>query len=93
MCYCEEGPTVTWQSTPIARIEHKCCECGSVISKGEKYHLDKGVWEGDFRTFKTCEICEKVRSAALSGDYDCICYEQLWETVGVDYEEVGIVHP
>jgi len=90
MCYCEEGPTVSWQSTPVARIEHKCCECGSSIVPGEKYHIDKGVWDGEFSTYKTCQVCARVMSAALAGLNSCICYGHLWETVGVDYEDSGM---
>lgn len=93
MCSCDydNGPTSFWESWVIARKEHTCCECMSTISPGEKYRLNKGVWDGDFQTWKMCEICHRVFQAALSGTDNCICFGELWETVGVDYEEAGNV--
>ncbi len=87
MCYCDfGGPEAIWESKPKARKDHICCECLSTIPKGDRYHLVKGVWEGNFDTYKTCEICEQVKNRAMAATSDCICYEQLWETVGVEYE-------
>lgn len=89
MCGYGEDPTVFWLGNPVARKEHKCCECLSVISPGERYELAKGVWGGEFDTFKTCSICKAVRDEANSHlQYDeKIPFECLWETVGAEYED------
>lgn len=90
MCIDGEDPSVIWVTNPIARKEHRCCECLSVISPGEKYELVKGVWNGEFLTFKTCQICAIVRDAAnLQYRWgETIPFTCLWETVGCEYEEV-----
>ena len=89
MCSIDENnPEIYWESKPTARKVHKCCECGSPIDPGEKYHLVKGVWEGSFSTFKTCTICNQVKNEAYANGVDCICFGELWETVGVEFEEV-----
>ena len=92
MCYCDinDGPSVSWESHPIARKIHTCCECGSRIDPGEKYWLFKGVWEGEFLTFKTCEICENIRSEAISDGIECIAFECLYETVGSEFEYAAV---
>ena len=50
---------------PTARKEHECCECGRIITIGEKYSYFFGVWEeydhyGHLPgAYKTCLECEK----------------------------------
>ena len=73
---------------PVARKEHICCECGSIILKGEKYESFTGLWD-EFETYKTCSFCSTVRSMA-TGDFDLNSDEgfpfgELWECVGTDY--------
>ncbi len=46
---------------PVAKKEHKCCECGEAIKPGQKYHKVAGKWEGDFSTYKTCMPCHNIR--------------------------------
>lgn len=90
MCVCGESPSWFVVEYPVARKEHKCCECSSAIPKGEKYQVSKGVWDGGFSSYKTCEICHKVRSKALANDHDlieCLAFGYLWETVGTEYED------
>lgn len=45
MCGYGEAPSVQWVEHPVARKEHRCCECLSVISPGERYERVSGVWE------------------------------------------------
>ena len=78
-----------WVSQPIARRQHSCCECGSLIQPGEQYELVRGVWDGQFDTYKTCSFCASARARA-HGDFDLNSDEdfpfgQLWECVGWDY--------
>lgn len=88
MCYCDfdNAPTFYSESCHTAKKQHTCCECGSSIDPGEKYEKAVGVWEGKFLTFKTCEICQKIKNEALSDGHECIAFECLYETVGSDYE-------
>lgn len=91
MCgYSGETPSAFWESTPRARKEHTCCECLSTIAIGETYHLAKGVWDGEFQIYRTCEICHQVRNLAHAEmrHGEGIAFECLWEEVGVEYEDV-----
>lgn len=90
MCIQGEGPDVYWKSNPMARKEHKCCECGSIISVGERYELFEAVWDGEFGRYKTCTICCTVRDEAQSDLRlnEGIVFGCLWETVGVEYEDI-----
>jgi len=45
-----------------ANKEHRCCECGGLIRVGEKHEYASGVWDGDFRAFRTCSSCEILRN-------------------------------
>ena len=64
-CGCDdgEGPEVFNEKLVKASKDHKCCECGRTISKGEVYNYIFGVWEGDAMTFKTCEECNDLRDS------------------------------
>ena len=53
-----EMPVVYHHSTPVARKEHRCCDCGGLIEVGEKYHAHNGVWDGRGRTHKICRDCQ-----------------------------------
>ena len=89
-CSCDirDLPSISWDSSPVARKRHVCGECGSVIDSGERYWLTKGVWDGEFSSHKMCSTCKSVYDEALY-DLECICFGELWETVGVEYEAAG----
>jgi hypothetical protein len=57
-----ETPSICDSKMQIARKPHKCCECGQVISQGQKYERFRGMWNGKFDTFKTCQTCLDIRS-------------------------------
>lgn len=68
-----------------ARKEHKCCECGETIKKGETHEVASALWDGDWGTYRTCAICRTIRNA-----YCCTWYygglrETLWEYLELDY--------
>lgn len=62
-----------------ARKEHKCHECGDTINIGEKYHVQKEVYEGCFSTHKTCLPCMEVRDTYLINGY---YWGRIWEDLG-----------
>ena len=41
--------------------EHKCCECGRTINRGEIYEYVSTKYDGDIDTFKTCLDCLSIR--------------------------------
>ena len=92
MCYCScdlDGPSVYWEAEPVARKIHYCCECDSIIDEGEKYYKIKGVWDGDFSTYKQCLTCREVWLRALyeAPIPECICFGDLWESFWHLYEK------
>ena len=83
-----EMPRLITETMPKARKKHICCECGSVITPGEKYEKISGLWD-KFETYKTCLFCAEVRQQAHS-EFDLnldegFVFGQLWECVGYDY--------
>jgi hypothetical protein len=65
---------------PVARKEHKCCECGRIIKVGEKYQLYKGIWEGKAARFKTCMPCKHLRDEIT---------EETYEYCGIPFGELS----
>lgn len=86
-----EQPDCYSLSTPKARKEHRCCECGGVIQVGEKYFSHNLVWEGTAATFKCCSDCEALRKKVDSWSKyaeDRTAMEMLHESVfegGAEY--------
>lgn len=63
-CYCDyDAPTMFSEVWHKAAKEHKCCECGGVIGNGQQYQHVAAVYDGTFRTYKTCEKCADLRDA------------------------------
>lgn len=79
MCGCDNPPEFYERSIVAARKEHHCCECGTVIVKGERYERVSGKWEGDMETFKTCMPCVELRDAI--SDDGCFYYTHLADDV------------
>lgn len=61
-----------------ARKQHRCCECGDIIKKGEEYQVASGCWDGSWDRFKTCAFCVKLRNTYCPGGY---IYGELAETL------------
>jgi hypothetical protein len=82
-------PELYNEEYPTARKEHKCCECGGVIKPGQKYHKAKGMWEGEFRTYKTCMPCNNIREHYCSyGFVFTELAEQIMNCLEFDYRKV-----
>jgi hypothetical protein len=45
------------ETAPRAAKEHRCGECGRVITRGETHRLGKGLHDGLWSTFRWCEHC------------------------------------
>ena len=64
MCMIDNGDgqvTMLSQADPVARKAHKCKECGREIALGERYHVDRFIWEGKLETHKVCAHCMVAR--------------------------------
>ncbi len=71
--------TFEWSETQTrtARKPHKCCECGNVIAKGQKYEHVVWKFEGEFGKYDTCALCVEIRTVFTCGQ--SWYFEQLWE--------------
>lgn len=78
--YCEipEFYSATWVK---GRKEHKCCECGGPIEKGELHGYFVGKWDGELNAHRQhldCELaCRYIRDKIQGGE--CICFGELFD--------------
>ncbi|MBF0141221.1 MAG: hypothetical protein HQL74_13200 [Magnetococcales bacterium] len=80
MCECNyDGPNPTFFTDDVveARKPHLCCECHKTIKPGEYYMLSKGMWEGEFRTYKQCGVCLAIKDMV-----GCCVFGDLAEEIG-----------
>lgn len=52
-----EYPSFFNETRPVAKKQHRCCECKLMIEPGEKYYKATGCWSGDVSSYKTCPRC------------------------------------
>ncbi|MEO5368506.1 MAG: hypothetical protein H7833_00360 [Magnetococcus sp. DMHC-1] len=87
-----EMPTLYNCERVKARKQHKCCECGKIIDIGSFYHVESGLWDGEFERYRTCGFCFEVRNFVASIDVvGCFCYGSLGDEINTfkdDIEEV-----
>lgn len=62
-----------------ARKPHKCCECRRQIQPGESYLRYTGKWDGEMNTYRTCAVCEDIRSSLCCGG--SFIFGDLWEKI------------
>lgn len=71
---------------PVARKQHRCCECSAPIHKGEKHFVAAGKWDGKFSQYRqhyVCmEACMLLRDKFYDGD--CIGFGELYD----EFEEL-----
>jgi hypothetical protein len=86
-----EPKSGTYSSAVVkGRKDHHCCECGRAIPKGTPHEVDKGIWDGSWRSYRTCMICRQIRKDFMECSW---IYGQLWEDLrealmdGEDYDE------
>lgn len=72
-----DGPSVFTETVVRGRKEHRCVECKRVMPKGEEHEMCKGVWDGEWSTYRTCLPCRDLRnriSAIKHKEYGDACY-------------------
>lgn len=74
------------QSTPTARKEHTCCECGRPIHVGETYHRGRGMYESKWFAVAWCRHCDAA-SAWLRRECGGYLTEGLLEELVEHWEE------
>lgn len=76
-------PFAYWVRNVTARKPHVCCECGSTIDPGETYTIRSGIWDGEFSTFKHCDLCSRAWDHLRNEvDHDvCVPLGCLWDWI------------
>lgn len=65
-----EMPSAFSSVTRKAAKEHRCCECGKTIEKGEQYQYSSGIWDNRPYSYKQCLNCHEIMVAAtIDADY------------------------
>jgi len=70
---------------PTARKPHRCCECHYTIPPGERYERTAGKWDGEFKSFSTCERCADLRDSVAAASGGCFQFGGLF--FGHEYAE------
>lgn len=88
-CVCSvdyDAAQVYNEKTVKARKEHKCCECGETIQRGESYEYVSGLWDGSWDHYRTCEMCVRIRDDLCCGGFIFgELRETIWEAFDFDY--------
>jgi hypothetical protein len=74
------------EGTRTARKTQRCTECYRDIKKGEKYNFLTSVYDGDLRTYKTCQHCQ-VPAQWLFNNCSGYIFQQVSEEVLEHAEE------
>ncbi len=61
---------VVANTTQVARIPHRCSECGGLIKPGETYHRQRNIFEGEPYVWKAHPECA---DAILRRDLNVRC--------------------
>lgn len=86
-CICldvEDGPSFSREAAVRARLVHECVECRRLIPKGALHRVDKGVWDGEWRTFRTCLLCYDIRCSLFSCGW---AYGRMWDDIHETYRD------
>lgn len=82
-CYCDyDPPEFHSVTTPKARRQRHCDECGGLILPGDRYERVAGKWDGAFDTFDICEHCRDLRvwlTISLPCFRACWAYGSMFE--------------
>lgn len=90
-----ELPAFYSHAEPVAKKQHRCCECSAPILKGEKHFKCTGKWDGGLQTFRqhlVCmEACMMIRDEFNDGE--CIGFGDLVEAFGDRKGDCDKKHP
>lgn len=87
-CYCDydgDNPclAVIESTNRKCRKPRRCCECRTMIQKGERYAFFCGVWEESGKTsYATCLKCEDLRKRCA---FACAPFEGIINVLRDEY--------
>jgi len=88
-CYCDyDQPDFYRVEERTAAKDHRCYECNCKIRKGALYYSITGKWDGEIRTYKTCERCWDLWESLKEG-IGCVYHGGLSEIYTEYLYEIG----
>lgn len=80
MCDClfDNPPTFYKVRQVKGRKDYTCAECLRDIPKGEPHEYAKGLWEGSFDSFRTCNLCTGMRDEI---ELSCYCHGLMMDEI------------
>lgn len=90
MCFdYDEIAKASEESRPVARKQHKCCECIGKIEPGERYISLFLIFDSGPKRYKTCLRCESVRQHVHDYEIEEGCGEShSWPAFGFLRDEI-----
>jgi hypothetical protein len=84
MCDCSdyELPDVFEEVVRRARKRHRCAECKGLIMPRNYYWESRGLWDGQWGTFRTCGSCYVLAHTIL----DCYTFRGLADCIDEEYD-------
>lgn len=87
MCYDGEAPRVFERRVIVARKPRRCCECRGTIPPRACYERVRGLWDGHWAEYATCDDCADLRATiaeheAAEGCHGAVAappYGALWD--------------
>lgn len=77
MCDCMDYAPDVYKCREIkGRKQHTCCECLRLIGKGESHEYVKGLWDGEWSVYRTCNTCTAMRDEV---GLTCYCFGQMMD--------------
>jgi hypothetical protein len=86
----DEGETMEPCTTKLvkARKPHCCCECAVTINVGDLHEYVRGLYDGEWETYRTCARCLNVHADYFAGRRVLGCMVEDFEAEhGFDYRD------
>jgi len=81
-----EKPEFYEQRIVHARKKYRCIECDEVIEIGDRYEYFRGLWDGEFETYRICLPCASIRNVYCpNGSVFGELRDILMDCLGIDY--------
>lgn len=93
-CYCDVETAESWrESTPRAKRDYHCDECGGTICAGESYSRIDAVMRGiGWESWKAHTLCRRLADE-MQADCDVQAWGVLYEIIGYGEVEIDTLQP
>jgi hypothetical protein len=88
---CNDGDVYQLYKSKLVRAAkpHKCEECYSEIKIGDKYWFATGLFDGEWNSHHTCEMCMAIWDGIDVQGHKCILHGGLYEYIHATENDYG----